>query len=869
LSVIERYSSGEKRTADRGWMPYVLAFGFGVGCFSLAAVGQQVVEAIAEPRPSYTSPTAASTGLSQPSETASGAETTANFLATNGSEGTMDPAIAAVRSTRRSSSQGLPLGLTIIRAALPPAIEPPEKVVSEKIVIAPLPTSATELRAGSEETTSRLPEGISGGMVPVAPTLIPAAPVQPWISTRATSSRLGFLPSLDNAGRFVSGMTDSVPSTDTATVDSRGDITQEKGESEAAEPTATPESAGDWERDAKAFAEVGVSDTLAFQGDGAVSSTQPWMANGETTAVVPQPPELTPASPGEGPGVVPDQPVWVDEIGGSPSDPSSMVYQPVEPSGQVFVAQENYQPALEAIAAPEGLIEQAPAEGQTAPSGPQIPRPYWYTDARFAMKASPERAAAVEIEVLIWAALAHSPYIKSIQTQPLILESEIQSAEGVFDPTRFASSIWHDTSDPVGNTLTTGGPNRFNEHFLDNKAGVRKKNDWGGNWEAAQEVGLRDNNSVFFVPRQQADSRMVLRYSQPLMKGFGKTYNRASITVAQLNFEASNHKTNRAMQTHLFDITEAYWDLVYHRSLSSQLLRGIARLQSIHTQLQNRADLDLIQNQLLRASSAINGLQARYARSIAQIVQAEERLRQLVNAPWIQAGSCDEIVPTTEPLSQLVPLFYEQEVNTALTARSDLLAVRDQIKAANVRLRVAQEDLRPTLNMVTDFYVRGLNGNYDVANSFADQYAAGAPSYSGGLEYLRPKNQMVANAIRRQRDLEMRQLLFELEDRLLQTTAEVKAALAAIEAAYAELEASASATLSSQAEVEYLDARWQHGAFLEPTQVSLSLEQLLDAEQRLVQSEGLWASSQSQYMISLAKLRFVVGDLMAFEPTAP
>ncbi|MFN9916609.1 MAG: TolC family protein, partial [Pirellulaceae bacterium] len=176
----------------------------------------------------------------------------------------------------------------------------------------------------------------------------------------------------------------------------------------------------------------------------------------------------------------------------------------------------------------------------------------------------------------------------------------------------------------------------------------------GGNWEAAQEVGLRDNNSVFVVPRQQAESRMVLRYAQPLMKGFGKTYNRASITVAQLNFEASNHKTNRAMQTHLFDITEAYWDLVYHRSLSSQLLRGIARMQSIRTQLENRADLDLIQNQLLRASSAINGLQARYARSVAQIVQAEERLRQLVNAPWIQTGTCDEIVPTTEPLSQLV-----------------------------------------------------------------------------------------------------------------------------------------------------------------------------------------------------------------------
>ncbi len=177
-----------------------------------------------------------------------------------------------------------------------------------------------------------------------------------------------------------------------------------------------------------------------------------------------------------------------------------------------------------------------------------------------------------------------------------------------------------------------------------------------------------------------------------------------------------------------------------------------------------------------------------------------------------------------------------------------------------------RNDLRPTLNLVTDLYVRGLNGQYDAANSFADQFSAGAPSYSGGLEYLRPKNQTAANAIRRSRDLEMRQLLFDLEDKLLQAGAEVRSSIASIQATHAELASSVSAAVASQSEVEYIDARWQSGVFLEPTQVSLSLEQLLDAEQRLVQSEGNWAASQSQYMISLARLRFVSGTLLSIEP---
>jgi outer membrane protein len=508
--------------------------------------------------------------------------------------------------------------------------------------------------------------------------------------------------------------------------------------------------------------------------------------------------------------------------------------------------------------------ESTPIDDVPAQNG--LPQPYWLNETRLAMKSQLNRSATIDLDSLIWAALAHSPFVQSIQIRPQILETEVNQAHGEFDPTRFASSIWNDRSDPVGNTLTAGRPLRLNEQQIENKAGVRKKNEYGGNWEAAQELGLRDSNSDFFVPRKQADSKMVMRYTQPLMKGAGRSYNRASITIAQLNFDASNHETRRSLQSHVMDIIESYWELAYQRALVLQMYRGISRIQTIENQLNNRSDLDAIRNQLLRARSTVDGLKGRYARSLAQVVQSEERLRQLVNAPWIQPGVVDELIPTSIPTNELLTVHLEQELDSALMARPDILVIRDQIKAANVRLRIAEQDLRPTLNLVTDLYVRGLNGQYDVANSLGDQFSTGAPSYSGGLEYLRPKNQTAANAIRRSRDLEMRQLLFQLEDRLLQAGAEVRTSVASIQATHAELASSVSATIASQSEVEFLDARWQSGAFLEPTQISLSLEQLLDAEQRLIQAEGGWAASQSQYMISLARLRFATGTLLSIDP---
>ncbi len=499
-------------------------------------------------------------------------------------------------------------------------------------------------------------------------------------------------------------------------------------------------------------------------------------------------------------------------------------------------------------------------------------RPYWVDEEKQPIKPAgntitpEERVARVNLEDLIWEAMSHSPYLRGQLLSPRMREQEAEQAWGTFDPNRFVNSIWSDRSDPVGSTLATGGAPRLNETNLQNSFGVKKKNTLGGSMELSQDASFRNNNSVFFQPHDQADTKMLLRYTQPLMRGAGKAYNTSSVRVAQFQVGVAENDARLAMQRHALDITQYYWELYKQRAQMIQTRRALDRLITLKNEIAGRADLDTIRSQLSRAQAAVENLQARLTRSSAAAIQAESNLRAKVNSPSIQYEVADELIPLTEPLRSVVPIDPELERQNALESRPDILAVRDEIKAANVRLKVAENELKPTLNLVSDFYLHGLRGNYNAMDAFGDQFSTGRGSYSAGVEFLRPKAQRAAKAIQNLRSLEMQQLMYKLEDQLLHASSEIQSAIAEVDASFVELKAGQESTLATKDEVEHLSQKWLNSPLLEPAMVSQYLEQLLDAQIRLVQSENTWVDAESRYMVSIARLHFVTGAILSLSP---
>ena len=510
----------------------------------------------------------------------------------------------------------------------------------------------------------------------------------------------------------------------------------------------------------------------------------------------------------------------------------------------------------------DGTAQQSPLPPllHPTPTAPvELKRPYW-SDEELAPFGQPQVARQYQLDELVLLSMQNSPHVLSVLIDPQIAHMRINESAGVFDPKTFVDSIFHDTSDPVGNTLTTGGPPRLNEHRFEGKGGLRKRSTRGGQLEVSQQYKTLDNNSLFLVPRQQSDSKLVMNYTQPLWRGAGRAYNQSNIVIARLEQGATAQDVTRKLQSHVYSITQAYWELFYARALFLQSHRGIKRLETLHALLVGREDLDSLRSQVLNVETSIGQQVNQLTSARSAIQQSQAQLRALVNAPEMCSGAVWEIIPSTPSVDMQLPIDVQFEIDSALTYHPEIQSIRERVAVTKTKLCVAENDLRPTLNLVMDAYVRGLAGDYNFGSSFSDQFSQGAPSYSIGLQHDRSYRNTIQKAILRIQRLELQKIMHQLSQTLLDVRTEVDTSTARIQRAFAELEASVQATIYSEEDVQFTSDRLRN-SIVDNTQPIILVDQLLNAQVRMIQSENRWARAQADYMIALANLRLATGTL--------
>ena len=300
--------------------------------------------------------------------------------------------------------------------------------------------------------------------------------------------------------------------------------------------------------------------------------------------------------------------------------------------------------------------------------------PGWWT----AMINRPLRRSATPVMLnlndLLVRTLAHSRQVQVFAELPLIRETSIVEADAAFDWSAFFDSRWSDTSDPVGNSLTAGpGINRFKDHNLTFNGGVRRRNREGGQIELSQQAGIQENNSTFFTPNNQATTRLVLSYTQPLMRGQGRAYNQSLICLANIDKQIADDEFRRQLESHLLEVTRGYWALFLERGTFLQRLKLYVRAKSIVGHLERRRNIDATESQIRSAQAALKERQADLARARTAINNSESRLRSLVNDPELGDFETVEIVPMTLPSFQTLPVEMRGAIQEGIQHRPCLL----------------------------------------------------------------------------------------------------------------------------------------------------------------------------------------------------
>ena len=489
--------------------------------------------------------------------------------------------------------------------------------------------------------------------------------------------------------------------------------------------------------------------------------------------------------------------------------------------------------------------------------------PWWQPHVARPMRSS-SKPLTVDLEALIASALIHSAEVHVFSELPLIRDTSIIEADAAFDWNGFVETRWDDTSDPVGNLLTTGGENRFQRHVWDYEVGVRRRSFNGGQFEIGQQYGFENNNSTFFSPNNQGTSTLSLSFTQPILRGGGKIYNTSLIVLAQIDAEIARNEFSRQLQSHLLEVTRAYWSMFLERGALLQRQRLFKRGSVILEDLEHRIEIDALTNQIVRARAAVTARRADLYRSAAAVKNAEGRVRALVNDPGLGVVDEFELLPRDLPTSTEIPVDMFESLSIAVRSRPEIGAAVKQIKASAVRLNMSKNELLPILDIVLESYVAGLRGGSNVGQAWGDQFTDGAPGYAAGIQMEIPIKNRAARANFQRRQLELRQLQSQFRATIQTIQLEVEVAVREVRTSVREMHSKLRAMDAAKSEVEYITQRWRHLPGSDRS-ASLVLEDLLAAQERMSNEEFDYLSAQVTYNLALTNLKRALGILLQYE----
>lgn len=502
-----------------------------------------------------------------------------------------------------------------------------------------------------------------------------------------------------------------------------------------------------------------------------------------------------------------------------------------------------------------------------APTAPMSLKRQWWEPVVTTPLAHGGKHIVIDPDGLVHQALANSPAILAVSQTPLIQEQAIVVAEAGFDVEMFLQTRYDDRVDPVGNQLTTGGLPFLEDNIWAADAGLRKKLVSGADVELKQHFGFQNSNSRFFDPQDQGTATLSFDVSQPLMRGRGECYNRSQIVLAQINSNVAWDKLSEDIQQQISQLVEAYWTLYYARSVLLQKQHNVDRGRVVLEKIEGRSTLDSLPSQIARARAAVRARETQLAVAQRDVLNAESRIRQILGSPDAFQANAPELVPVEGPVFIPNPIALEQAISEAIQQRPEVLQALGRARAAEVQQNVSRNELMPELNLLFSSYVAALRGESDVLGAWTDQFRASTPGFGAGLEFAMPYGRRAARARLTRQQLVVQQIRHEIDQSIHEVVADVQTAWRRVESAWQTAQASVVAIDAAHADLEQNQARWEafaliEGDLMEGQNPTTLLDQLLDAQQRLVDAELTFSQAVMEYKVAEVDLKRAMGTLL-------
>ena len=385
----------------------------------------------------------------------------------------------------------------------------------------------------------------------------------------------------------------------------------------------------------------------------------------------------------------------------------------------------------------------------------------------------------------------------------------------------------------------------------------------GTNFQTSFNSTKFSSNSSFSTVNPSLSTTLQFTLTQPLLRNFGLFPNRAPILLAQRNLKQARANFTVEVNNIILQVVNDYWSVVLAREnlIVQRQSQEEAQKSYEHDKkalsLGALPPLDIYRSESQVASRRVGVIQAEYA-----LKQAADILRRDLGAdldPNIRALDLD-LADQPAPVGELPSVDIATALSRALAHRPEVEAIREQLAGDGLTVRLAQNGLKPNLELSGFYWGNGLNSSpppptdIGLTGSLSQTFHFIYPTYGASLSLNLPVRRHSAQAnladalTGRSRDQYQ-------ERRTNQSiTLEVTNAVHSLEQAKLSMEAAKVAADLARDTLHADERKYELGA--EPVFF------VLDAQTQLAQAELNLIQSQVSFQLAIAQLDHATGDLL-------
>lgn len=330
--------------------------------------------------------------------------------------------------------------------------------------------------------------------------------------------------------------------------------------------------------------------------------------------------------------------------------------------------------------------------------------------------------------------------------------------------------------------------------------------------------GRFETNSSFSLLNPSFSSGLDLSYTQPLLRGFGRSATNYGIEVARVGSDISQQLFVAEVIGTIQNVENAYWNLVAARYALVVAEESRALADELHSNNKVRVDVGtLAPLELVQSEAQIAIREEDIIRARGVVGDAEDLLFFFLNIDQGEAWS-KTIVPDTEASIEHPQVDLAESIRTALAARPEILSQQLRLESLALDQSFLAQEARPRLDLRATYGLSGLGGDVVLRNpdgtvnstvpggwndAFNQVTGFDFPGWSVGLELGIPLQNRSARARRLIADLAVEAGNLTASQLELRVTTEVRAAVRGLETSRQQLE---SAKVSTRLAEKNLDA---------------------------------------------------------------